>query len=171
MCVLIYKPKGLRMPDKSVLKACFEANPHGAGFATTKGVHHSMNFQGVYRMLCQIPKEEPCIIHFRLATTGSICLRNCHPFKNGNVYFAHNGVLSIPTKDDMTDSETAFKWLYPTILKYGLDSKELDNKVKQIIGYSKFAFLCGEKIKLYGEFRQINGIYYSNLRWRNYMNI
>lgn len=169
MCVLIYKPKGVEIPSKKILRACFEANPHGAGFATPTSIHHSMNFKTIYKGLKCVPKEEHCIIHFRLATHGSIRLRNCHPFKIDSICFAHNGVLSIPVKNDMTDSETAFKWLYPTIKKYGLESKELDNKVKQIIGYSKFAFLCGDKIKLYGDFRQIDGVYYSNLRWRNYL--
>ena len=155
MCVLIYKPKGVEMPSKKVLKACFEANPHGAGFATPTSIHHSMNFETIYKGLKCVSKEEHCIIHFRLATHGSIRLRNCHPFKIDDICFAHNGVLSIPIKNDMTDSETAFKWLYPTIKKYGL----------------KFAFLCGDEIKMYGDFRQLNGIYYSNLRWRNYLKI
>lgn len=169
MCVLIYKPSGIKMPSKRILKACFRANPHGAGFATPAGVHHSMNFIGIYRMLCTIPKEEPCILHFRLATTGSVCLKNCHPFKKNGIFFAHNGVLNIPTTNDMTDSETAFLSLYQYIEKFGLESDELRYAVQSIIGVSKFAIMQKERVKLFGSFTCIDGIYFSNIRWQHYM--
>lgn len=169
MCVLIYKPAGVTMPAKRILKACFDANPHGAGFATPDCVHHSMRFESIYKGLKSVPKEMPCIIHFRLATHGSIRLRNCHPFKIEQTYFAHNGVLSLPTKNDMTDSETAFRMLYPAIKRGGLYSQELDRNVRQIIGTSKFAFMCGKDVRLFGDFKKIDGVYYSNLRWRKYL--
>ena len=169
MCVLIYKPSGINMPSRKILKACYKANPHGAGFATIKGVHHSMRFREIYKGLKSIPIEENCIIHFRLATTGSICLRNCHPFKKGDVFFAHNGVLSIPTKNDMTDSETAFLGIYPDIARYGLDSFEVSLDIRSIIGTSRFAIMQGDKVNLYGKFTCIDGVYYSNTRWQYFM--
>ena len=33
MCVIVEKEKGKAVPENSVLKDCFQANPDGAGFA------------------------------------------------------------------------------------------------------------------------------------------
>lgn len=47
-------------------------------------------------------------MHFRFATHGSVRNRNCHPFRDGDLFFAHNGVLPYPSVGDRTDSEFAF---------------------------------------------------------------
>lgn len=169
MCVLIYKPSGVKMPSIETLRTCFNANPHGAGFATPYGSHHSMRFDAICRGLSSVSIDTPCIIHFRLATHGSIKLGNCHPFKIDDVFFAHNGVLNIRVKDDKTDSETAFKMLYPFIQKYGLNSARVKFEIDKIIGSSKFAFMRGRKVYLYGDFIKKDGCYYSNMRWQNYL--
>lgn len=171
MCVLLAKKSGVKIPDYDTLFACATANPDGFGFATAKKVYHSMDFDKFYRELSKVGQEEACIIHFRYATHGSICKRNCHPFVQGDIKFGHNGVLNIRPVGDMTDSETAFKYiLMPVIKKYGLHSKELEKEVNEIIGHSKFAFLRGNEILSFGQFTDIDGVLYSNLRWRSYMN-
>lgn len=67
----------------------------------------------------------------------------------------------------MTDSETAFQnIIYPAIEKYGYGSKEMDNVVNNIIGYSKFAFMRGDDVRIYGDFIEYkDGCFYSNLRF------
>lgn len=35
-----------------------------------------------------------CIGHVRKATTGAVDISNCHPFQEGNITLAHNGVLT-----------------------------------------------------------------------------
>lgn len=166
MCVICFTPKGVKTPSNEILKAMYQTNPHGTGFCTPTMFHKGLSFDYFMQNIRKRDISEPCIIHFRLATNGSIKKANCHPFKQGDVYFAHNGILNIRAKGDMTDSETAFIYrLYPIIQQYGLKSKELDRAVKRIIGYSKFAFMQDDHVRLYGDFQKWQDCYFSNLRF------
>lgn len=167
MCVIIVKPAGVKMPTSEIIKAAHNANPHGCGFISPSVFYKGMSFESFKRKLKQVSDEEPCIIHFRLATHGSIKRANCHPFNRGDVWFAHNGILGIRPQGDMTDSETVFQnIIYPTIIRYGYGSKEMDKAVNCIIGYSKFAFMQSDDVRMYGDFiKQDDGCYYSNLRF------
>lgn len=167
MCILIYKPKGVEMPSKYILDKASLANPHGFGFVSSNHkLYKTMSYERFMQELAKVDDSENCIIHFRLATHGSICRRNCHPFKQRDVFFAHNGILRIQPINDMTDSETAFKTLlYPTIAKFGLYSDEVNDAVNSIIGYSKFAMMQNDNVRLFGSFSRIKGSYYSNLRF------
>ena len=149
MCVIIVKPAGVKMPTSDIINAAFHANPHGCGFISPSTFYKGMSIKSLKKNLKQVSDDEPCIIHFRLATHGSIKRANCHPFNRGNVWFAHNGILDIRPERDMTDSETAFQ---------------------NVIGFSKFAFLQGDRLKMYGDFiKQDDGCYYSNLRFMSYV--
>lgn len=117
------------------------------------------------------------IMHFRLATHGSVKRDNCHPFYDGETgtWFAHNGVLNVRPKRDTTDSETAFRELFvPYIKQYGLNADETRYTIRQVLANtsSKFAFLQGEDLQLFGEYKQLanGGCWYSNLRFMYYMN-
>ncbi|MDR0762952.1 MAG: class II glutamine amidotransferase [Bacteroidales bacterium] len=117
-----------------------------------------------------VSKDENCIIHFRLATTGSIKQANAHPFRRGNIFFAHNGVLHVETQNDKTDSETFFEQtLYPVIHRYGIASKEVSDLMKPVSLYSRFALMQGEMLKTFGDFTAYEGCYYSNLRFIDYL--
>ncbi len=171
MCVIIVKPAGVKMPENDIIKAAYNANPHGCGFISPSTFYKGMSFDSFKRQLKKVSVEEPCIIHFRLATHGSIKRANCHPFNRGDVWFAHNGILSITPQGDMTDSETAFQnIIYPAIEKFGYGSMQMDRAVSKVIGYSKFAFLQGDELKMYGDFiKHEDGCYYSNLRFMPYV--
>lgn len=169
MCVLIIKPSGVQTPSEDILNLAYKANPHGCGFATKNILFKTLCFSDFKRKLASVKIEDNCIIHFRLATHGSICKANCHPFIKDNVIFAHNGILSIRPIGDKTDSETAFlQVIYPLIKKFGLESFEVDNMVSSIIGTSRFAIMQGDNIRLYGDFTQLKGCYYSNLRFLHF---
>lgn len=158
------------MPSKSEFAEMFRMNHDGVGFVTPTKVYHTMDFEDFYEKVKEVPKGEPCIIHFRWATHGSVKLKNTHPFydKETDVYFAHNGILNIKPKGDMTDSETAFrKYLVPAIKEGGFNGIELKCAVHLILGSSKFAFMHGGDIKMFGHFFEYNGCYYSNLRHLN----
>lgn len=167
MCILIVKPKGVHLPDYATLCRCATLNPHGFGFATpNKKPYKTLSFDKFIQALNTIDESEPMILHFRLATHGSIKASNCHPFrdnKNG-LTFAHNGVLNIHTLNDKTDSETAFKLLFvPAYEKFGLKSNNFNNAVNVVRGGSKFAFLTDKgEIKTFGNFISHNGCLYSN---------
>lgn len=167
MCVIIYKPSGVAMPSESIINACAAANPHGCGFATPHSHYKGFNYDHLKRMLARVPEEDPCIIHFRYATHGSICRANCHPFYSQGVTFAHNGVLDITPRGDLTDSETAFKYIIlPSIKKYGFFSKLADININDVRGGSRFALMMGNQVRLFGHFyRDADGVQYSNLNF------
>ena len=125
-----------------------KANPHGQGFCTPSQFTKGLNFEYFVEQLRKRNINEPCIMHFRFATHGSIKRANCHPFNINDVYFAHNGILSVRPMRDKTDSETAFiRYLYPYIEQYGLHSPETLKMVQNIIESSKFAFMQGDDVR------------------------
>lgn len=176
MCVIIVKPAGVALPASDVLNAAAKANPHGFGFATSTRIFKSLNLNAFMRELAKVPAFEPCIMHFRYATHGSIKRANCHPFfmgdaMLGNVVFAHNGILDVEPVGDMTDSETAFRYIiYPAICDYGFGSAEADQIINEARGFSKFALMNGSDVRLYGNFEQAgDGCYYSNYNFVRYL--
>lgn len=170
MCVIIVKPAGVKMPSNDIINAAYSANPHGCGIISPSTFYKGLSYRQFKRHLKKVSEDEPCIIHFRLATHGSIKRTNCHPFNRDNVWFAHNGTLDIKPQGDMTDSETAFQnIIYPAIEEYGFGSDGMDYAVWSVIGYSKFAFMQGEDVKMYGDFIERDGCYFSNLRFMPYV--
>lgn len=172
MCLLIFKPKGRAIPSETVLRAAAKANPDGFGFATPNKYMRSLDFETFYKHLKSVKDDEPCIIHARWATHGSVKKSNCHPFRKDGVSFAHNGVLRIDPIGDKTDSETAFLlYILPAVKHYGLYSREVSEIVSRIIGTSKFALIDenGDS-KLFGNFTRLeDGNFYSNLRWQYHL--
>lgn len=169
MCLLIFKPKGKQVPSKLVLEAAAKCNPDGFGFATPHKHFRTLNPDLFIHEVSRVKPEEPCIIHLRLATHGSIKKSNCHPFKKRGVTFAHNGILKISPIGDKTDSETAFLlYIMPAVKTYGLYSREVSEIVSRIIGGSKFAIFDEKgEAKLFGDFTCLqDGNFYSNLRWQ-----
>lgn len=167
MCVIIAKPAGVALPAENILFAAHQANPHGCGFATPTKIYKSLNYARFRKALSKVNPLDPCIIHFRLATHGSIKAGNCHPFRRGNVMFAHNGILSIEPDGDMTDSETAFQnFIYPAIKTFGLYADETNEIIDYLIGYSKFAIIQGDELRLDGDYQKMpDGCFYSNTRF------
>lgn len=159
------------MPSISTLVAAHKANPHGCGFTSPSRTFKGLSFTHFLRNLERVSDTEPCIIHFRLATHGSVKRTNCHPFRRGGVSFAHNGVLGIDPVGDKTDSETAFiKYIHPAIQRHGWGSGAVDAVIRSLIGFSKFALMYHADVKLYGEYiYQPDGCYYSNLRFTYFL--
>lgn len=170
MCVIVYKPKGIQMPSDRIITACARANRDGFGFCTPDKFFKSTSLIAFENKLGSVRVDEPCIMHFRYATHGSVIQSNCHPFRQGNVSFAHNGILDIRPLKGKTDSETAFiKVIYPAIARYGLDSDEAKEAIADIIGYSKFAIMQGDEVRLFGDYETHGGCFYSNTRFVYYM--
>ena len=170
MCIIIYKPANVSMPDRFMRYRCELSNPHGFGYATPTKYYRTMNCREFEDHLNSITKAEPAIMHCRIATHGSLKKSNCHPFNDPvtGISFAHNGILDIPTIGDKTDSETAFLTRFvPVLRKYGLDSKKLDMAVAEIIGASRFAFLSPEgEVRLFGRWYEgTDGCFYSHIPW------
>lgn len=168
MCCIIYKPKGVQMPNLDTLAKIKKLNHNGYGFVSTDHFHKGLDYRTFLRHLSEVGDDEDCIIHFRLATQGSICRANCHPFEKDGVYFAHNGVLRTLPVNDMTDSEIVFRYqIYPDVIqRYGYGTKQADWAIRQICGNSsRFAMMYQGEVRLYGDYKIVDGVYYSNLRW------
>jgi hypothetical protein len=156
------------MPANKILERAAAFNPDGFGFCTQNKLYKSLSFFDFIKELKKVKMSESCIIHFRYATAGSVKLSNCHPFSSNNVYFAHNGVLRIATRNDMTDSEIFFnEVVLPAIDEYGYGSGELHDALSNCAGLSKFALMNADDgdIMLVGKYERFDGCYYSNLRF------
>ena len=169
MCVICIIPAGQDLPSRQELLDMHYQNPHGCGFVSNSLHYKGMSFETFYKRLQFVPKDEDVMIHFRYATHGSVCAKNCHPFRQGKIWFAHNGILDITPRGDMTDSETAFRdYIYPTIKTYGLDSYETQMVIDDIRGCSRFAILDEEgRAHIYGHYEKYHNRFYSNTRHLN----
>ncbi len=90
MCIICYKPAGAPLPGFETLERCARRNPHGAGFALARDgrVIVRKGFGRVVDLLealvdaagsPEAVETLPVILHFRLATHGSVCPANCQP--------------------------------------------------------------------------------------------
>lgn len=167
MCVIIYKPAGVKLPNWDILDKAQARNNDGCGFCSPNINYKGLSYASFKKKIKLVGENDPVLIHFRFATNGSVKRSNCHPFfdKGTETYFMHNGILSVRSYNDMTDSECAFDSYLKPVLASGIDSYQLEFVVQRIIGGSKFAFMQGDKVKLFGDYVSYDDCYYSNLRF------
>lgn len=170
MCCILYIPSGVKTPPITTLKAIHRANPHGIGFVDADGNNlKTLDLSCFLQAVKQRHTDAACIIHFRLATHGSISEKNCHPFYDEahNVWFAHNGVLPIRSHDDMTDSEIFFReGFIPALNDCGdYSAPELWQYVENERCGTRFIFMHGDDIRMLGQWYERQGVFYSNLNW------
>lgn len=183
MCILVFKPKGIKFPSKETLKNCFEANPDGSGYAwiDRSGISHIrkgfLTFDEFFKSLSQNMNKLVSFdvsLHFRFATHGSVSSGNCHPFPiscriddlkcthlDGNFkIMAHNGIISSlgnrarKTKSDLSDTMVFSKELK----SFGENNKQN----RKILDSGKFVIMDRKGSRRYGNFIEDNGIFYSN---------
>ena len=168
MCCILYIPAGVDTPTINLLESVYLFNRHGIGFADSDGnSFKTLNFRRFTKEIQKRRKESACIVHFRLATHGSISEKNCHPFYDPDtgVWFAHNGVLPIRSHDDKTDSEIFFRERFlPRLNEYG-DTPELWDCVERERGSSRFVFMRGDRVVTLGTWHNQRGVLFSNLNW------
>ncbi len=183
MCIAIFKP-GDKTLSKELLSVCFENNNDGAGFAyinvDSQGIKRikikkSMTFDGFwskYERATRISPNSPFIIHFRIATHGTVDLFNCHPFKiNEDLVFAHNGIISKVKKDAKKSDTQVFNETILKKLGKGLlfDNPVVQELIEDYIGGSKLILM-----DVNGAFRIFNeksgntqdGVWFSNYSWK-----
>ena len=93
--------------------------------------------------------SSPFLVHVRIATTGSVCVENCHPFDvplaTGEMAMIHNGMISdmepAVKGTDMTDSEGLIHNVLSDLYDEWLDNPYLTELVEHFIGFSKLAFI------------------------------
>lgn len=175
MCVIIYKPKETTLLLKTVEDA-WEQNPDGAGFAARVGKHGRWMIRKGFMKLGDFKDAvmgyqfNEMILHFRIATHGSVNPENTHPFYNergeSSVLF-HNGILSeFGNRTNLSDSKDFFDRVV---------SKLEDEAAFHVLNMaastnsSKFAFIGHSgKVYLSGDWSKHEGLEVSNLNFCGY---
>ena len=172
MCIVIAKEMGVKFPQIENVENSCDNNPDG--FAITWAIdgvlrnYRTMSKKHFLKKCREIfkldYKRTACVIHARIATHGTIKIENTHCWidEPTAMAFAHNGVLSVANRGDMTDSETFFRDIFlPIYSAYGWDKAEL--AINACIGTSKFAFLrANGELRLFGNYNELKGVSYSN---------
>ena len=153
MCVIALSPVGNRV-DKSTLSDMWDTNPHGSGISfidETKTIqtYKTMDKDDFIKVALSVYDKysvsSPILVHCRIATHGSVCPANVHPFNVDNhTVMAHNGVIDcveVPDSSDISDTRmfinTWLRYLRPT----WLDDTDMREYIGEIIGWSKLAFI------------------------------
>ena len=167
---------GIKYPSKQTIINCWNNNRHGGGMSWTRGekleIFKTMDLSKFLDKYEDIQRGGDCamVLHFRIATHGSINIDNCHPFLDAaqGLIFAHNGVLGIRAVGDWTDSETFFRRYFLPAYKAS-DWQEGEKVINKYIGGSRFVFMDDSgDIRLYGNFNEYRGCMWSNstyLQW------
>ena len=173
MCIICVKTKGNQFPSLERVQNMCDNNGDGFAMAyyTPKGVTifktlKKDEFISKYKEVMKLDKDKTSlIIHTRIKTHGTMRVENCHCWrdKKTGLVFAHNGILSIANRDDMTDSETFFRDIFVPI--YRLHGWEGAKKaINAVIASSKFAFLTqrGDIVTFGNYVDGKDGCFYSN---------
>ena len=175
MCIIAIKPREVAYPSYKRVRTMCENNSDGFAIVWhVKGEHvrnyRTLNEKKFLKKYNEITstykaKDVSLFIHARIKTHGTQKLENCHGWIEDKIglAFAHNGILSIKNRDDMTDSETFFRDIFAPVFEIGgWDAGE--RAIKACIGTSKFCFMdmYGNLIHYGNYIKGDDGILYSN---------
>lgn len=181
MCVAILVPKGIPVPSDEILKQAADHNRDGGSVSWPfEGKVHwakGLTAEEVIEVARQI-QHGPCIIHFRIATTGGKIPELCHPFGvthtadtriigEAPMVLVHNGHWSdwervllanlhptIPVPPGPWSDTRAMAWLASV---YGVG-------VLQFLREKIATLDASGDLRYYGQgWSEKDGIYYSNL--------
>jgi len=191
MCLIIYKPKEVELPEIEHFKQASINNPDGIGIMVMSDTLNHIkikkdfkDYSEVYSYLKNNTTNLDSIgIHFRLATSGIKSIGNRHPFPvtqnkelliapevNCRLGLMHNGVLSqYSNHPKLSDSQ---KFIMDIIAEPEIKENLENPAVRKLIEN----YICGDKllifdskkrlIHLFGNFTQgQNGCIYSNLSY------
>lgn len=109
MCYLLVKPRGEAINPDWLNNAHAAGNGDGFGMVYVhRGrfvVNKTMEFAEFMDIAKHLPVDKNVILHMRMASTGAVCLDNCHPFEFDDLCGAHNGVLPGWGSQFITDTE------------------------------------------------------------------
>ena len=176
MCMIIYKPAGKEVAKKDLALA-FSNNPNGVGFMYVRNGQVKIEkpfykFKPFYKRFRQAERENLLsgfVIHFRLATSGTLGKDNVHPFYvNKSVAFCHNGIFAGLGNKKVSDTvEFNIKYLQHLPNNF-LDNSAIKSLIEKICidSHSKLVFLdYRNRVFIFnenaGEWRK-DGCWYSN---------
>lgn len=172
MCVICIKRKGIKFPTIKQVETMCNNNPDGFSMVVCNGdlkpaICKTLNqkkFIDLYKKVIQKYdyRTTTMYIHARIKTHGTMRIENCHGWKENGLIFAHNGILSIANRDDLTDSETFFRDIFSPAYRIG-GWKMGEKTIKAIIGTSKFVFMDDKgELRYYGHYIEDDGLLFSN---------
>lgn len=175
MCIIAIKKANVNYPSFQRVKNMCENNNDGFAIvwkAKDEPVrnYRTLNEKKFLKKYKEITsthkaKDVTMFIHARIKTHGTQRVENCHGWIEDKIgmAFAHNGILQIKNREDMTDSETFFRDIFAPVFEVGgWSAGEL--AIKAIIGTSKFCFMdMYGNISHYGQYiTGDDGVLYSN---------
>lgn len=188
MCVICASRAGIRQPSENLLRAMFQANPHGAGYMTARDgqVEIKKGFMTWQSFAAAVNKEhftaaDPVVYHFRISTQAGTGRSMTHPFPLTNhieackftrcksqIGVAHNGIIHLTTDHrDQEYSDTAHfvsEFLAYLIRdRYDMSNRAILDAVERLAPGSKFAFMDDEgNISTVGDWIDDRGLLFSN---------
>lgn len=175
MCIICIKQKGIQFPSVNCVETMCDKNPHGFSMVVSNGYKSKIfktldvkKFINEYQKVIHRYdyKDTAMFIHARIKTHGSEKIQNCHGWRENGLYFAHNGILSIQNRGDMTDSETYFRDIFSPIFKVG-GWRAAEKTIDACIGSSKFVFMDEQgNIHHYGNYIEDDGLLFSNTSYK-----
>ena len=151
MCIIVNHTAKSKILDRKIFNNCWRNNSDGAGLMYSYNnkliIKKSMRKKEFWNMYIKSFREgEPMILHFRIGTSGKTHdLTCCHPFSvNDDLAFVHNGVISIETTPEKSDT-----MVFNEGILQGLPTNFEDNEViriliKEYIRNSKLVFMDNE---------------------------
>ena len=189
MCVIAYKPLGVKIMDKAILESCWNSNSDGAGMAwydpeaqlwqVRKGYMTFKKFWKAYNAQ-NFTEQDTVVCHFRIATSGLKDGGNTHPFPVvddcasmreqsfacDSILF-HNGVVG-RGEGDFSDTMIHIRdYIAPIVDKLGVHEKMPVIFAKLLEGASRWILTKGERLWRFGNtWHDENGWLFSNLTFR-----
>lgn len=174
MCVIVLQPTGSYI-SKEVAQACWKTNPDGGGFAffNDEGMHIQKymtfdEFWPAFEQARSLHRERDFLLHFRIATHGTVDVTNVHPFPvDDSTVLAHNGIISsVPDyKDGRSDTRVFIDEVIPELPDRWFANAYVRDMVGSWIGGSKFAILTPNSWHIVNEQKGVwdNGMWFSNM--------
>tara|TARA_R100000234_G_scaffold109729_1_gene81714 strand:- start:528 stop:1262 length:735 start_codon:yes stop_codon:yes gene_type:complete len=177
MCIAVYQPKGKKL-SKDTFYQCYDRNPDGFGmmFAHKGKIKIYKTLDGpdkAYALYNKLRKGEGrgqnMVLHFRIATHGSVNEANCHPFRvNDHLALVHNGIIhAVDTYSykDMSDTRVFAKEILAKLPNFFEWEEPITRLIEEFIGQSKLILLDEEGMAhIYNEHmgEWADGIWFSN---------
>jgi hypothetical protein len=148
MCIAIVNTYGTI--DQATFQACWKNNPDGGGLAYVDNeevrIFKEMNsVDAMYREYTSIRKynDLPMIIHFRIATSGSVDADNCHPFEVfPGLVMAHNGIIdNVKAIAEISDTRIFIDQVLARLPENFLHNVGIRRLISEFIERSRLVFL------------------------------
>ena len=152
MCIAIYQEPGSILTEAE-LRRGWSANPDGGGFAyfrkdgsvaTYRSMHKDAFLSAYERTVDRFPNS-PFAVHMRIATSGTVSKRNCHPFRqNALTAWIHNGILPTLPVGKRSDTAVFVEDYLPQLGSLWMDNPALFEIVEEYCTGSKLVGLTAE---------------------------